>query len=142
MRTSSKKKRLQYRLYRNPVVLVGLGALFMFLLSNRFPTRKVKRKERMSVLFTNLLILAMILAAARLIGLRTYLLIQLPVLCPCRGGGNLAVLRAASVPGRILGTKKRVGAIARRHGRQFVLQITCCAAVVFRQHWYTIMSIT
>jgi omega-6 fatty acid desaturase (delta-12 desaturase) len=52
----SKKKRLQYRLYRNPVVMMGLGALFMFLLRNRLATRWVKRKERMSVLFTNLLI--------------------------------------------------------------------------------------
>jgi omega-6 fatty acid desaturase (delta-12 desaturase) len=30
---ASKKKRLQYRLYRNPVVMLGLGALFMFLLT-------------------------------------------------------------------------------------------------------------
>ena len=39
----SKKKRLQYRLYRNPVLMIGLGALFIFLLRNRLPTRKVKR---------------------------------------------------------------------------------------------------
>jgi len=77
----SKKKRLQYRLYRNPVVMMGLGALFMFLLRNRLPTRWVKRKERMSVLFTNLLIIIVILIADRFIGWRTFLLIQLPVLC-------------------------------------------------------------
>jgi acyl-lipid omega-6 desaturase (Delta-12 desaturase) len=77
---SSKKKQLQYRLYRNPVVLLGLGALFTFLLSNRLPSRKVKRKERMSVVFTNLLIVVVVLIADRLIGWRIYLLIQLPVL--------------------------------------------------------------
>jgi omega-6 fatty acid desaturase (delta-12 desaturase) len=77
---STKKKRLQYRLYRNPAVLIGLGALFTFLLSNRLPTRKVKRKERMSVIFTNLLIVVVVLAADRLMGWRIYLLIQLPVL--------------------------------------------------------------
>ena len=77
----SKKKRLQYRLYRNAVVMMGLGALFMFLLRNRLPTRWVKRKERMSVVFTNLLIVVMILVADRYIGWRTYLLIQFPVLC-------------------------------------------------------------
>lgn len=75
-----KSKRLRYRLYRNPVVLIGLGALFIFLLSNRLPTRRVKRKERMSVLYTNLLIVAVFLVAAQLIGWRNYLLIQLPVL--------------------------------------------------------------
>ena len=76
----SKKKRLLYRLYRNPVVLIGLGALFIFLLRNRIPARRVKRKERMSVLFTNLLIIVVVLVADRFIGWRTYLLIQLPVL--------------------------------------------------------------
>jgi acyl-lipid omega-6 desaturase (Delta-12 desaturase) len=76
---SPKKKRLQYRLYRNPIVMLGLGAMFTFFLANRLPTREVKRKQRISVLFTNLLILAMILVANRLIGWRTYLLIQLPV---------------------------------------------------------------
>jgi acyl-lipid omega-6 desaturase (Delta-12 desaturase) len=76
----SKKKQLWYRFYRNPVVLIGLGAVFIFVLSNRLPSRKVKRIERMSVLFTNLLIVALFLAADWLIGWRTYLLIQLPVL--------------------------------------------------------------
>jgi omega-6 fatty acid desaturase (delta-12 desaturase) len=77
----SKRKRLQYRLYRNPVVMMGLGAVFMFMLRNRLPTRWVKRKERSSVIFTNLLIVVMVLVADRFIGWRTYLMIQLPVLC-------------------------------------------------------------
>ena len=77
---ASPAKRLSYRLYRNPVVLVGLGALFSFLLRYRLPTRKSKSKERRSVLFTNLLIVAVILIASRTMGWRTYLLIQLPVI--------------------------------------------------------------
>lgn len=77
---SPRRTRWLYRLYRNPVVMLGLGALFNFLLSNRLPTRKVKRKERMSIVFTNLLILALVLVAHRFIGWRTYLRIQLPVL--------------------------------------------------------------
>lgn len=77
---SSKTHRLSYRLYRNPFILLGLGALFSFLLRFRLPTRKAKRKERVSVLFTNLLIICIILLASETIGFRTYLLIQLPVL--------------------------------------------------------------
>ena len=52
----------------------------------------------------------------------------------CGGGGSLAVLRTASVSWRVLGTQKRVGTIARRHGRQFILQIAACPALVFQQH--------
>jgi omega-6 fatty acid desaturase (delta-12 desaturase) len=77
---SPKHTRLLYRLYRNPAVLIGMGALFNFVLSNRLPTRRVKRKERMGVLFTNLLIVAVFLVAAQVVGWRAYLLIQLPVL--------------------------------------------------------------
>jgi len=77
---SSRMKRLQYRLYRNPVILVGFGALFNFLLNNRLPDLRVKRKERMGVVFTNLLIVCVAMAAAWIMGWQTYLLIQLPVL--------------------------------------------------------------
>lgn len=77
---SSKWKRRFYRLYRNPVVLIGCGALFNFLLHNRLPSRKVNHKERMGVLLTNLLIVAVFLVAHQVMGWQTYLLIQLPVL--------------------------------------------------------------
>lgn len=76
---TSAARRMSYRLYRNPIVLFGLGALFSFLLRYRLPTRKAKRRERVSVLFTNLLIISVFLLAASAIGWRTYLLIQLPV---------------------------------------------------------------
>ena len=84
---SSTMKQIRYRLYRNLIVLVGLGAIFNFLLYNRIPDLRVKRKERMSVILTNLLILAVALVAAQIIGWRAYLLIQLPVLWLAGGAG-------------------------------------------------------
>ena len=77
--TASPAKRWGYRLYRHPAVLFGLGAFFSFLLRYRLPTRKAKRKARVSVLFTNLLIILVILLAAATIGWRTFLLVQIPV---------------------------------------------------------------
>lgn len=74
------KQQLIYRLYRNPLVLMGLGSVFSFLIGNRFPTRKVGKKERMNVLYIDLIILIMILIAAWFMGWQPYLLIQLPVL--------------------------------------------------------------
>lgn len=41
---SPRLKRWLYRLYRNPAVLLGFGAIFNFFLSNRLPSRKVQRK--------------------------------------------------------------------------------------------------
>jgi omega-6 fatty acid desaturase (delta-12 desaturase) len=77
---SPKALQFCYRLYRNPAVLIGFGALFSFVLRYRLPNRKTKRKERMSVLLTNLLLSGVMIAAVWMIGWRTYLLIQLPVL--------------------------------------------------------------
>lgn len=73
-------KRWGYRLYRNPVILFGLGAFFSFVLRFRLPTRKAKRKPRVSVLFTNLLIIILLMLAAATIGLRTFLSVQLPII--------------------------------------------------------------
>ena len=84
---SPKAKRLCYRLYRNPVVLLGLGAFFNFLLRFRLPARKATRKELMSVLLTNLLILGVALSAAWGIGWRAYLIIQLPVIWTAGAAG-------------------------------------------------------
>lgn len=78
--TAPGRKQLAYRLYRHPLVLFGLGALFNFLLRFRFPIRVVQRKERMSVLLTNLLIAGVVLLAVRSVGWRTYVLVQLPVI--------------------------------------------------------------
>jgi omega-6 fatty acid desaturase (delta-12 desaturase) len=76
---SGRGLRCFYRLYRSPAVLIGLGALFSFLLRYRLPTRKSSYPEWTSVLFTNLLILGVAVVAARFIGWETYLLIQVPV---------------------------------------------------------------
>jgi omega-6 fatty acid desaturase (delta-12 desaturase) len=76
---ASPAKRLSYRLCRSPAILFGLGALFSFVLRYRLPTRKAKRKERVSVLFTNLLMIIVVLVAGATIGWRIYLLVQLPV---------------------------------------------------------------
>jgi len=77
---SPKWKRGAYRLYRSPVVMMGLGALFSFLLRFRLPAFRTTRKERMSVLFVNLLIVAVVLIAAGSMGWQTYVLVQLPIM--------------------------------------------------------------
>lgn len=72
-------KRLAYRLYRHPLVMFGIGPAYYFLLRNRLPSKGGKRIDWISVMATNLAISAIIIAASLTIGLRTYLLVQLPV---------------------------------------------------------------
>ncbi|MBU1169257.1 MAG: fatty acid desaturase [Proteobacteria bacterium] len=76
----SRFEKWQYRLYRSPLVLVVAGAWISFLFVNRFPTRQASRKGRMSVHFTNVMILGVLLLCMKLIGWQAFLLIQLPVI--------------------------------------------------------------
>jgi omega-6 fatty acid desaturase (delta-12 desaturase) len=73
-------KRLGYRLYRHPFVLFGFGPIWLFLINNRFAPRGAKKRERRSVQVTNIGIMIMVIIWSFLIGLKSYLLIQLPVL--------------------------------------------------------------
>lgn len=58
----SKLGRLGYRLYRNPIVMFGLGPLFMVLILNRFNRSDAKKKERINTHVTTLT-MAVILGA-------------------------------------------------------------------------------
>ena len=72
-------KRIGYRLYRNPFFMFILGPLVIFLLVNRFPSRNSKKRERYSVYWTNLALLAYIVPLALLVGLEKYLFIKLSI---------------------------------------------------------------
>lgn len=74
-------QRFKYRLYRHPLVLFGVGAIVHFFVRHRIPTivpREWKR-ERRSILYTNVGLAILIVAAGSLLGFRELLLVHLPV---------------------------------------------------------------
>ena len=71
--------RFKYRLYRSPIVMLGLGPWFTFLISQRFVNPISKKRERFSVYLSNLFIVALLVMAANTIGVKELLMIQLPV---------------------------------------------------------------
>jgi len=73
-------KRLAYRLYRHPLILLGIGPLYYFLLRNRYPSPGAKKIDFISVICTNLALATIIIIASLTIGFRTYFLVQFPVL--------------------------------------------------------------
>jgi acyl-lipid omega-6 desaturase (Delta-12 desaturase) len=72
-------KQFGYRVMRNPLALFLIGPLIVFVIVERIPPAKGKR-EIASVWWTNLALVVLVGALIWLIGWKTYLLVQLPVL--------------------------------------------------------------
>ena len=79
-REASAWQRLYYRVYRHPVLMFGFGPGIVFLISNRFTLKGSDARGRNSVRVTNVALLLILILAYFTIGLRTYLLIQVPVM--------------------------------------------------------------
>jgi acyl-lipid omega-6 desaturase (Delta-12 desaturase) len=76
-----------YRLFRHPLVMLGFGPVWVFLLSQRITPRGAGKGARISTWVTNAALLAIAVAATLTIGLRTYVLIQLPVILMAAAAG-------------------------------------------------------
>ena len=77
---ASPLKRFGYRFFRFPAVTFGLGPLFMFLILHRLPVATDDRRERISVWATTLALAGIIVLAGFTIGIKAYIMIQLPLL--------------------------------------------------------------
>ena len=77
---ASRWKRFAYRLARNPFVLFVLAPTYVFLIENRLPSRAVGKREHLGVYWTNFALLAIAVVMSLTIGLKAYVLIQLPVM--------------------------------------------------------------
>ena len=73
-------KRLGYRIYRHPLIMFGLGSTFVFLVAHRFAKPKSSKRERQSVIGTNLALLGIVILMSLVMGLREYILVQLPIM--------------------------------------------------------------
>jgi omega-6 fatty acid desaturase (delta-12 desaturase) len=73
---ASGPKRLGYRLYRNPLLMLLVGPGLVFLFERRFPQRGMTPKILLSVLATNLALVAWVVGWSALVGVGTFALIQ------------------------------------------------------------------
>jgi omega-6 fatty acid desaturase (delta-12 desaturase) len=78
----SLSRRLVYRAYRHPLVLFGLGPIYLFVVKNRVPTASPLRHRKIwsSILGTNSALAAIIILMELTVGGRAFLLAYLPVI--------------------------------------------------------------
>ncbi|MFC4809729.1 fatty acid desaturase [Paenibacillus sp. GCM10023250] len=72
-------KRIGYRIYRNPLILFGLGPIYVFLIDYRFNRKKAKTAERLNTHLTNLGIAALAALLCEAVGWQAFVLIQAPI---------------------------------------------------------------
>jgi len=77
---ADKWERLKYRLYRNPLIMFGLGPFLLFLYSNRFNRKGPKRKERLNTYLINAILVSAYCLIGFTLGWHVVLLVQLPII--------------------------------------------------------------
>src|SRR5262249_47412465 len=75
-------RRLQYRLYRHPAVMFGVGPAYVFLLRQRLPFGLMRNGwlPWVSTMGTNAAIAAVVVALMWLIGVWAFLLVHMPIM--------------------------------------------------------------
>lgn len=76
-----RSRRLVYRLFRHPLVMFGLGPIYVFLLRHRLPVGEMRVSWRpwLGAMATNLAIAAAASGLILLGGVRPFLMVQLPI---------------------------------------------------------------
>ena len=73
-------QKFAYRVFRNPLVMFTIGASIVFLVGHRFYRPSDGKREKWSVIWTNLALAGGIALLSALIGFKAYVAIQLPVM--------------------------------------------------------------
>jgi omega-6 fatty acid desaturase (delta-12 desaturase) len=73
---ASRVKRLGYRLYRNPVMMMFVGPPLVFLFDRRFPQKGMTRRILVSVIVTNIALAGWVITWSLLAGWGTFLIVQ------------------------------------------------------------------
>lgn len=80
-------KKIGYRIMRNPIILFTIGSFIVFTLTHRFWEKDAGKRERSSVIWTNIAIAAVIGWIMLEIGWAAFLLVEIPVLLIACGAG-------------------------------------------------------
>jgi acyl-lipid omega-6 desaturase (Delta-12 desaturase) len=78
--SKSRSERLAYRVFRNPLVMFGIGPFVAMLIAPRIPEKGARPRIRNAVWATNAVLIVLVGALCWAIGWRQFLEIQIPIL--------------------------------------------------------------
>jgi len=74
----SRRKRLAYRTFRNPLVMLGLGPIWALMIEPRLVPRSARARFGRTIIATNIALTALLAGLCALVGWRAVLVVQLP----------------------------------------------------------------
>lgn len=80
-------KQFLYRLFRHPVFLIGIAGPLNFMVYSRFTRKTMTKKQKHNIYLTNVILAILITGMSLLIGWKTFLIIQIPVMALAAMGG-------------------------------------------------------
>jgi acyl-lipid omega-6 desaturase (Delta-12 desaturase) len=86
-RSRSRSGRLAYRLFRNPLVMFGIGPFWSLVVQPRLVSRDARPRIRRSVHLTNLALAVLVGGLCLLIGWKEFLMLQAPMVLLAGGAG-------------------------------------------------------
>jgi acyl-lipid omega-6 desaturase (Delta-12 desaturase) len=86
-RAKSRAGRLAYRLFRNPLVMFGIGPFWSLVIQPRLVSRDARPRIRRSVHLTNLALVVLVGGLCLLIGWKEFLVLQAPMVLLAGGTG-------------------------------------------------------
>jgi acyl-lipid omega-6 desaturase (Delta-12 desaturase) len=85
--SASRGGKLAYRLFRNPLVMFGIGPIWSLVIQPRIPPKGARKQLWRSTMLTNLAVVAYVGAFCLLVGPLTYLLVMAPIVMIAGGAG-------------------------------------------------------
>ncbi|MGA2090303.1 MAG: fatty acid desaturase, partial [Endomicrobiales bacterium] len=79
---SSMWMRMVYRIFRNPFVLFFIIPVLKFIVLQRFPSAKTRIKTLWSIIFTDIMLALIIVAAHFTVGIKQFAVVELPIVFP------------------------------------------------------------
>ena len=80
-------KKFGYRILRNPFILFSVGSFIDFVVLQRFATPSAGKRERTSVIWTNIVLAAIVIILCNTVGWQAFLLVEVPILLIATSAG-------------------------------------------------------
>ena len=129
-------RRLAYRCYRHPLVMFGIGPAYQFLVQHRFPAHGSPKGWRswLSPMATNAAIALLAGSVIWLVGVKPFLLVQLPIILLAASIGVWLFYVQHQFEDDALGRGRRLDGARGRPAWQLALRLADGAALVHGQH--------